>query len=375
MSISLASSSGVGSRPRSCKQLALDAAELVDHLDHVHRDADGAGLVGHRAGDRLPDPPGGIGGELVTLCVVELLDRTDQAEVALLDQVEERHAAAGVALGQRHHQSQVRFQQMVFRAVAVAADPRHVAALSGGQLLALLGDLAHQLGGVQAGLDPLGQLDLFFGVEQRDLADLLEVGAYRVGRCGEFGVLAGLPQRLGLLLVPDEVAGCLVLLARLGDLVVLGGRRFLGGDGGLPSASAVGGLGAGLVASSPSTSSSSRSSSSTSSSTRVIVGLAVEFVGGLELVVLGAVGLGGRRLGDGRLLGAAARGARRSWRLRGGRGLGRRAPSRAWPRASWRRACPSWSCAGLPWWLAWRVWRARTRWRSWLPWPSSRESW
>ena len=39
-----------------------------------------------------------------------------------------------------------------------------------------------------------------------DLADLLEVGADRVGRGGELGVLAGLPQRLGLLLVPDEVA-------------------------------------------------------------------------------------------------------------------------------------------------------------------------
>ncbi len=40
-----------------------------------------------------------------------------------------------------------------------------------------------------------------------DLADLLEVGADRVGGRGELGVLAGLPQRLGLLLVvPLEVA-------------------------------------------------------------------------------------------------------------------------------------------------------------------------
>ena len=222
---------GRGLAAQVLQQLTLDAAELVDHLDHVHRDADGAGLVGHGAGDGLADPPGRVGGELVTLGVVELFDRADQAQVAFLDQVEERHAAAGVALGQRHHQAQVRFQQMVLRAVAVAADPRHVAALGGGQLLALLGQLGHQLGGIQAGLDALGQLDLFLGVEQRDLADLLEVGAYRVGRRGELGVLAGLAQRLGFLFVPDEVAGRLVLLAGFGDLVILGGRYVLGGFG------------------------------------------------------------------------------------------------------------------------------------------------
>ena len=188
------------------QQFSLNPAELVDHLDHVHRDADGAGLIGHRAGDRLADPPGGVRRELVTLCVVELFDRADQTEVALLDQVQERHAASGVALGQRHHQPQVRLEQMVLGAVAVAADPRHVAALRGGQLLALLGQLGHQLGGVQAGLDPLGQLHFLLGIEQRHLADLLEVGAHRVGRGGELGVLAGLAQCLGFLFVPDEVA-------------------------------------------------------------------------------------------------------------------------------------------------------------------------
>src|SRR5262249_48676669 len=57
------------------EQLALDATEFVDDLDHVYRDANGPGLVGHRAGDRLPDPPGGVRGELVSLGVVELFHR------------------------------------------------------------------------------------------------------------------------------------------------------------------------------------------------------------------------------------------------------------------------------------------------------------
>ncbi|COX08989.1 Uncharacterised protein [Mycobacterium tuberculosis] len=45
---------------------------------------------------------------------------------------------------------------MVFRAIAVAADPHHVAALGGRQLFAALAKLGHQLRGVQASLDPLG---------------------------------------------------------------------------------------------------------------------------------------------------------------------------------------------------------------------------
>jgi len=82
------------------EHLTLHAGKLVDDLDHVHRDTDGARLVGHGAGDRLADPPRRVGGELVALGVVELLDRADQTKVALLDEVEEQHPATRVTLGE-----------------------------------------------------------------------------------------------------------------------------------------------------------------------------------------------------------------------------------------------------------------------------------
>jgi hypothetical protein len=105
--ISSATSSGVGSRPSSCTSCLLHPHQLVDRLDHVHRDADGAGLVGDGAGDGLADPPGGVGAELVAAAVLELLDRLHQAHVALLDQVEEGEAAVGVFLGDGDHEAQV----------------------------------------------------------------------------------------------------------------------------------------------------------------------------------------------------------------------------------------------------------------------------
>src|SRR5581483_6077064 len=59
-------------------ELALDVHDLVQLLDHVHRNADRARLVRDRARDGLPDPPGRVGRELVALAVVELLDGPDQ---------------------------------------------------------------------------------------------------------------------------------------------------------------------------------------------------------------------------------------------------------------------------------------------------------
>ena len=41
------------------QDLAADAIHLVDGLDHVHRNADGARLIRDGTGDGLLDPPGG----------------------------------------------------------------------------------------------------------------------------------------------------------------------------------------------------------------------------------------------------------------------------------------------------------------------------
>ena len=85
--------------------------------------------------------------------------------------------------------------------------------------LAALGEL---LLGEQAGLDPLGELDLHLGVEQRDLADLLEVVLDRVGGgAGDHDLLLGLVGLVGL--GDDEAPACLLVLLerRVGRDVLL----------------------------------------------------------------------------------------------------------------------------------------------------------
>ena len=76
--------------------------------------------------------------------------------------------------------------------------------------LAALGEL---LLGEEAGLDPLGELDLHLGVEERDLADLLEVVLDRVGgRAGDHDLLLGL---VGVVGVGDDERGRGLLLVLL----------------------------------------------------------------------------------------------------------------------------------------------------------------
>jgi hypothetical protein len=137
---------GGGLAAQVLEELALDADQLVDRLDHVHRDADGAGLVGDGPGDGLADPPGGVGGELEALVVVELLHGPDEAEVALLDEVEEQHAPAHVPLGDRHHQAQVGLDQLLLGQLAVAFGALQLPQTGRAELAAVVGGLV-DLGG------------------------------------------------------------------------------------------------------------------------------------------------------------------------------------------------------------------------------------
>ena len=64
-------------------------------------------MVGDGAGDRLANPPRGVGAELVAAAVFVLVHRPHQAGVAFLDEVQERQAAVAVLLGDGDDQPQV----------------------------------------------------------------------------------------------------------------------------------------------------------------------------------------------------------------------------------------------------------------------------
>ena len=81
---------------------------FIDGLNHVDGNADRACLIGDCTRNRLPNPPRRIGTELITLTVVEFLNRLQETEVALLNEIEKEHAASDVAFCNAHDKAQVR---------------------------------------------------------------------------------------------------------------------------------------------------------------------------------------------------------------------------------------------------------------------------
>src|SRR5438552_4700016 len=126
-------------------ELARGADQLVDRLDHVHRDANRTRLVGDGPGNRLPDPPRRVGRELVAAPVLEFVDGLHETDVAFLDQVQELKATIRVFLGDRDDEPQVRLDHLLLGegrlVLALLHDRHHLLQLVGLGVVARLGRL------------------------------------------------------------------------------------------------------------------------------------------------------------------------------------------------------------------------------------------
>src|SRR3989344_2871639 len=115
-------------------------------LHHVDGDADGARLVGERAGYRLAYPPRRVGREFVSFRPVKFHHRLREAEVTLLDEIEkcEIGRTVRIFLGDGHDEAAVRAREDVLR-LHIPRD------------------------------DALGELFFLLAVEERILADLTQI--------------------------------------------------------------------------------------------------------------------------------------------------------------------------------------------------------
>jgi len=130
-------------------QFTVTAGSLVNHLNHMHRHPNGTGLVGYGSGNGLPNPPGGICREFVSLCPVKFVHRADQTGVALLDQIQNVQSPAAILLSDGNHQTEVCLGELI---------------------LGVLAALGHHF----------SQFYFLFGAEQLDLTDFLQIHPHRV---------------------------------------------------------------------------------------------------------------------------------------------------------------------------------------------------
>ena len=183
-------------------------------------DADGTRLIGDGAGDGLTDPPGGVGGELIALGVVELLHGLDQAQIALLDQIQKQHTAAHIALGDGHHQTQIGLGQLLLGLLAgldLLFQLGHLRLRDG---LAVRLGLRHTRLGLAAGGHNGGQLHLLIGGQQGHLADLLQVHTHGIVNVEAVHQRVGVDQLLLLDLGDLIHSGLAILIGQVGQEIL-----------------------------------------------------------------------------------------------------------------------------------------------------------
>ncbi len=137
----------------------------------MYRKPNRASGVCYAASDCLANPPGGVRGELEALAPVELFNGVHEAEVALLDQVEERQTRGLVLFRDRHDETQVRLDE---RALGLFTSSKVAIQLTtfGWRDFTGLIDLGASFSTL---FDRLRESDLVVLGQQRVLADICEI--------------------------------------------------------------------------------------------------------------------------------------------------------------------------------------------------------
>src|ERR1043166_8178713 len=88
-------------------------ADAMERAGAIQRDPNDARLFGQRLQNRLADPPHRVRDELDALRLVEFVSGANEAQVAFIDQVRERHALVLILFRHRHDEPQIRPHEFV----------------------------------------------------------------------------------------------------------------------------------------------------------------------------------------------------------------------------------------------------------------------
>ena len=93
--------------PKFLYQLSGSANETVDRLHHMHRNADGTGLVCNCPGNCLANPPCCISREFIAFAVIKFFHSFDESQISFLNQIQELHAASHVLFGNAYYKTEI----------------------------------------------------------------------------------------------------------------------------------------------------------------------------------------------------------------------------------------------------------------------------
>ena len=93
----------------------MENPDVLSYLVHNFHDMDGdsdySRLLGQSSGYCLANPPGGVGRKLVSQRIIELINRTKEAEITFLDEIKEKQPAVCILFCYTHDEPQIGFDQ------------------------------------------------------------------------------------------------------------------------------------------------------------------------------------------------------------------------------------------------------------------------
>ena len=135
--------------PQFLQELSAHTDQFVDRFYHMHGNPNGSCLICNSPGNGLADPPGSIGGKFISLTVIKFFHRLNQAHIPFLNQIQKQHPPTHIPFCNAHHKTQIGFRKTLFRFRI-------------------------------AQFHTLCQVNLLFCIQQRHLADFLEIHSDRV---------------------------------------------------------------------------------------------------------------------------------------------------------------------------------------------------
>ncbi len=86
------------------QQILTNRPEFTHRFDHMNRNTNRPGMIGNGPGDRLSNPPSGIGAEFISPTILVFIHGPHQAGITFLNNIEKAQSTITVFLRDRNNQ-------------------------------------------------------------------------------------------------------------------------------------------------------------------------------------------------------------------------------------------------------------------------------
>lgn len=95
------------------KNMERSKKDIVDSLDNMKRNEDSEGMIGNRKGNWMKNKKGRIGREIVEEEILKIIERFNEENIELMNEIEEMKEEVSVIIGNRNKKEKVRLKNLI----------------------------------------------------------------------------------------------------------------------------------------------------------------------------------------------------------------------------------------------------------------------